>query len=348
MRQRNVKLTQLVGFDGWKVTRSWFETLAGVRLLRLDGVPRHRRQLVVVLERQCAPRCARCGRARQKVYEYLKPRRWLDLPAFGVKAFVQAVTARVECTHCVGACVEYLPFADRGARKTRRLEQQLAVEASGAPVSHVAAQYGISWGAVQRAEHAALLRWEATRTQPPLRFVGLDEKYLGRRGKWKDRFVTIVSDLETGEPRWFDFGRGEATVKRWLETLSDPEKSRIVLAAMDMHDPFRAAIKGDKKLAHVAIVHDPFHVMKRANEAVDELRRQVFFRLFVEDRGESGTAAVPSYGQPLRACPQDLDNRCAVAHTAHRLYCYYWIEVSEGRAKLPSDARLGSNHRTTE
>ena len=213
----------------------------------------------------------------------------------------------------------------------------------GRPTAAGARTLGAAWRV-----HTALLRWEATRTQPPLRFVGLDEKYLGRRGKWKDRFVTIVSDLETGEPRWFDFGRGEATVKRWLETLSDPEKSRIVLAAMDMHDPFRAAIKGDEKLAHVAIVHDPFHVMKRANEAVDELRRQVFFRLFVEDRGESGTAAVPSYGQPLRACPQDLDNRCAVAHTAHRLYCYYWIEVSEGRAKLPSDARLGSNHRTTE
>lgn len=42
---------------------------------------------------------------------------------------------------------------------------------------------------------------------------------------------------------------------------------------MDPHTPFAAAIRNDPAWRHVAIVHDPFHVMKRATEAIDEMRR---------------------------------------------------------------------------
>lgn len=285
MGQRKVSLTQLVGFEGWKVTQSWFETRSGVRLLRRTALPRHKVQLVVALERDCAARCVLCGRARQRLHERMKSRRWQDLPAWNLTTYIEAAPVRLVCTHCPGSHVEALPFAEHGSHKTRRFEQQLAVEASGSPVSHVAAQHGLSWGAVQRAELAALRRWATRRKEPALRFLGLDEKWLGRRGKWSDRFVTIVSDLETGEPRWYGFGRREETVKGWLDTLSDARKKRIVLAAMDMHDPFRVAIQNDPKLGHVAIVHDPFHVTKRVSQAVDELRRQVFFRAGDEMRG---------------------------------------------------------------
>ena len=45
-----------------------------------------------------------------------------------------------------------------------------------------------------------------------------------------------------------------------------------------MHAPFRKAIEDDPELKHAVIVHDPFHIMKRANEALSELRRVTFFR----------------------------------------------------------------------
>jgi len=108
--------------------------------------------------------------------------------------------------------------------------------------------------------------------------VGIDEKYLGRRNKLDDKYVTIVSDLRNGEPIWIGFGRSEATVQSWLETLSVEQKANLVLVAMDMHAPFKAAIRNDPDLEHVAVVHDPFHVMKRAGKAIDELRRQILFR----------------------------------------------------------------------
>jgi transposase len=58
----------------------------------------------------------------------------------------------------------------------------------------------------------------------------------------------------------------------------------IQLFAMDMFEAFANAVRNDPDLKHVAIVHDPFHVMKRAGEAVDEVRRQVLFRASPELR----------------------------------------------------------------
>ena len=146
------------------------------------------------------------------------------------------------------------------------------------PLSHVAARHGIDWHTVRRAERNALERWQATREPVVLTMVGIDEKYLGRRHKFGHKYVTIISDLQSGEPIWIGFGRGQATVDKWLLTLNEEQKAAIKLFVMDMHAPFMAAIRADSGLKHADVVHDPFHVMKRASDAVDELRRQVFFR----------------------------------------------------------------------
>ena len=42
-------------------------------------------------------------------------------------------------------------------------------------------------------------RWARQRRKPVLRQIGVDEIYLGK----KQKFVTVVSNLETGEPVWF-------------------------------------------------------------------------------------------------------------------------------------------------
>jgi transposase len=180
--------------------------------------------------------------------------------------------------------VEWLGWADLYQHETTRFQQMLALQCASMPVSHVAAQYAMSWDAVKRAEQRALQRWDESRDKIELRLVGMDEKYLGRRGAWPARFVTIISNLETGEPVWTGYGRGQATVEQWLATLTDAQKANIKVFASDMHAPFQAAIKADPALSHAAWVHDPFHVIKRANKAVDELRREVFFRAGAEMR----------------------------------------------------------------
>ena len=192
---------------------------------------------------------------------------------------IEYAPERLKCPHCRCSCVELLPWAEPGQRQTMRLQQHMAIDAASMPVSHVAARYGVGWHVVHKAERHALERWEATRSPLPLTMVGIDEKYLGRRNKLEDKFVTIVSDLRNGEPVWIGFGRSEATVRSWLDTLTAEQKAKPGTGghghacAIQSRDPQRP-----RPQARPRSFTDPFHVMKRAGDAIDELRRQVFFR----------------------------------------------------------------------
>jgi transposase len=283
MGQRTKILTQILGFYGWKVAEHYFEAQDGHRVLPVRDylLPARVRVVLRVERRFLRGRCCRCGAICARSYAGSRARRWHDLPWAGHPVLIEYAPERVRCRRCRGKPLEALPWADPYQRETRRLQQHIALQSASMPILRVAAQFGLSWSTVRRAEDAAIARWEAKRPKLDLREVGVDEKYLGRRHKRTEKYVTIVSNLATGEPVWMGYGRDKATLTKWLDTLTLEQKMQIRLFAMDMHDPFKAAVEDDPvlgHLGHVPIVHDPFHVMKRANKAVDELRRSVFFR----------------------------------------------------------------------
>jgi transposase len=280
MGQRARILAEILGFRGWRVTAAFFENAARQLIMPLGGMgPLPGGRLVLGVERRWAPRCSHCGAiCPHAAHENLQVRRWADLSWARWPVVIEYAPIRVQCRRCGSCPVEMLPWAEPRQRQTIRLQQRVALEAASMPVLHVAALHGLNWSTVRRAEGAALARWDASRAQPPLRQVGLDEKWLGRRHRLDYRFVTIVSNLETGEPVWLGPGRSEATVQQWLATLSPEQKAAIELVALDMHAPYLAAIRNDPVLTKVPVVHDSFHLLKRAGEAMDELRREYFFR----------------------------------------------------------------------
>jgi len=286
MGQRTRILTEIWGFDGWKVKGAYFEWADGTRA---DVAPpmgmQMNARLVLVVERCWGARCGECFGACRGKHETLRTRRWHDLSWGTHQVDVEATPIRVKCKRCGSCPVELLAWADTYQRETRRLQHYLALQSASMPTSHVAVLHGLTWGTVRRAEAAALARWLATRTPVALRHVGIDEKYLGRRHKRDEKWVTIISNNETGEPLWIEFGRGREGVERWLRTLAKEDKAKIELFVMDMHDPFKAAVRGDPDLAHAKVVHDAFHIIKRANEAITEIRKDIFFRAGPTMRG---------------------------------------------------------------
>jgi transposase len=93
----------------------------------------------------------------------------------------------------------------------------------------------------------------------------------------KDKFLAVVSNLESGEPLWFGKDRKKETLDEYFrsEWRSGPRK-RIEAACVDMWEPFRLSI--EQWAPQCRIVYDKFHIMQHANEAVDEVRRAEFFR----------------------------------------------------------------------
>src|SRR5579862_6535253 len=103
--------------------------------------------------------------------------------------------------------------------------------------------------------------------------MGVDEIHLGK----KQKFITVVSNLDSGEPLWFGRERKKDTLDQFFrEELSAGQRMRITAACVDMWEPFRLSI--EQWTPNCRIVYDKFHVMQHANKAIDEVRRAEFFR----------------------------------------------------------------------
>ena len=90
-------------------------------------------------------------------------------------------------------------------------------------------------GTVRAIDRRYLEPWAESRKQPLLRQMGVDEIYLGKTQK----FLTVVSNLETGEPLWFGKERKEETLDEFFRgELSALQRGRITAACVDMWNPF--------------------------------------------------------------------------------------------------------------
>jgi transposase len=118
-----------------------------------------------------------------------------------------------------------------------------------------------------------LQRWAATRRQPALRQMGVDEIHLGK----KQKFLTVVCNLETSEPLWFGRDRKKETLDAFFQgDLTARQRRGIESACVDMWEPFRLSM--EQWAPNCRIVYDKFHIMQHANDAIDEVRRAEFFR----------------------------------------------------------------------
>src|SRR5229473_3605268 len=103
--------------------------------------------------------------------------------------------------------------------------------------------------------------------------MGVDEIYKGK----KDKFLTVVYNLENGEPLWFGKERKKETLDEFFGTeLSSRQRKGIEAVSVDMWEPFRLSL--EQWAPQCKIVYDKFHVLQHANDAVDEVRRAEFFR----------------------------------------------------------------------
>src|ERR1700721_2145924 len=112
-------------------------------------------------------------------------------------------------------------------------------------------------GATGRAiDLRCLERWEQQRRKPPLRQMGVDELYRGKKGK----FLTVVCNLETAEPLWFGRERKKETLDEFFRSqLNSRQRKRIEAACVDMWVPFRKSI--EEVAAQGKITYDKFPIL---------------------------------------------------------------------------------------
>lgn len=96
--------------------------------------------------------------------------------------------------------------------------------------------------------------------------IGVDENYLGKKAK----YVTLVVDLDSGRVLWVGKGRGKEALEGFWERLRQ-SGTKIKAVACDMSGAYWSAI--NEHLPGAVLVFDHFHIIKLANEKIDEIRR---------------------------------------------------------------------------
>jgi transposase len=252
--------TKVLAWPGYRVYRHEINEVA--KTLRL-WVRRKRGNRKLV--------CSGCGRKFTDAYDTYE-REVRDLPWSAYRTTVVVELYRVRCPDC-GIKTEKVPLLPTKAPFSKRFEEAVGLACESAPVRRVARQFGLVASTVRAIDLRYLKRWAAARRKPALRQMGVDEIHLGK----KQKFLTVVSNLETGEPLWFGRERKKETLDEFFEKqLSAFQRSAIRAACVDMWEPFRQSL--EQWVPNCRIVYDKFHIMQHAGAAIDEVRRAEFFR----------------------------------------------------------------------
>jgi transposase len=257
---RETDWSKVLGWPGYRVYRHEIDE-PGKRLKLWVRRKRGNRKLI----------CSGCGRKLGDAYDSYE-REVRDLPWSEYRTTVVIELYRVRCPDC-GIKTEKVPQLPSKAPFSKRFEEAVGLACESAAVRRVARQFGIAASTVRAIDLRYLKRWAASRRKPALRHMGIDEIYLGK----KQKFLTVVSNLQTGEPLWMGPERKKETLDEFFsQQVSAFQRSAIRAACVDMWEPYRQSL--EQWVPQCQIIYDKFHVLQHASAAVDEVRRAEFFR----------------------------------------------------------------------
>jgi transposase len=215
----------------------------------------------------------RCGLCRRRSPGFdlgQGRRRWRALDLGELPCYLEGEAPRARCEeHGVVVCS--VPWARHGARFTRSFEDQVAWLAVHTSKQAVAELMRVAWRSVGRICARVMADQAAGRDLfAGLHRIGIDE-ISRRKGQ---RYLTVVVCHETGRLVWAAEGADRKTLRRFFEVLGAERCAEISLVSADMGAWIAREVEAHCPKAALCV--DPFHVVKLATEALDEVRREVW------------------------------------------------------------------------
>ena len=213
--------------------------------------------------------CPECGKSLA-CYDHVGERQWRHLDSCQYRTILCASVPRVKCPEH-GVKQVAVPWAEKNSRFTMLFER-LAIDLLLATQTVKGAQgiLRISWDQTRHLLKRAVARGQARKVDKLMTKIGIDEKAF-RKGQ---SYMTLICDLQTSTVEAIAEGNNTESANACFSQLSNDQINAIEAIAMDMSAAYVRAAKESIPLAEGKIVHDIFHVMKLANEAVDKVRRQ--------------------------------------------------------------------------
>lgn len=187
-----------------------------------------------------------------------------------------------------------------------RFEICRLVGADGWSVARAARSFGVGWHCAWAAvvDHGTPLIDDPARTAG-VTSLGVDEtRFLARKRNRATVYVTGMVDLDRKLLLDVQLGRSGKVVTDWLEAQPLEWRRLVSVAAIDA---FRGYATGIAGCLDAELVLDRFHVVRLANQALDDVRR----RTQQETLGHRGRSGDPLYGirRLLLVAGENLDQR---------------------------------------
>lgn len=193
---------------------------------------------------------------------------WRHLDLGGRICMLTVRRRRLRCPEH-GVHAEAVDFARPGSGFTRDFEDLVVWLATKCDKTTTATFCRITWRTV-----GAMCGRIAADKLTPERFTGLVDIGVDEIS-WRKhyKFLTLVSDHDTGKIVWGTTGKDAAAFDRFFtDALPEGAAAQIESVSMDLGLAYRKPVRAHAPQA--AICFDPFHVVQLATKALDTVRRQ--------------------------------------------------------------------------
>lgn len=210
--------------------------------------------------------CLRCGVTPPRLYRHaVKGQRFMDTPMHAKRVGVYVQRVRYKCRDCGQTFMEDLPDMDESRSATKRLIEYVQEKSFLEPFTKIADDVGITEGTVRNIFHDLVAELDARHPFATPEYVGIDEAHLlnNLRGVITNLGKRTIVDILPNKDR--------DTVVRRLQRM--PERERVKGFSIDMHRPYLQAVNA--VFPGTPVVIDKWHVQKKANEAMEEVRKEV-------------------------------------------------------------------------
>jgi transposase len=172
------------------------------------------------------------------------------------------------CRRCGKKLREPIKFAEGGRSYLRSLAAYVVYLCEKATIKDVSDIVGLGWDSVKEIFKGHLRRQLKKRSLSHVRRIAVDE-FAVRKGY---HYLTVVLDLDSGQVLWSAEGRSADALLPFLDRLKRC-RAPLEAVALDMWPAYTLAVK--TVFPHVAVVYDPFHIVKLVNRAIDNAQRDL-------------------------------------------------------------------------
>ena len=208
--------------------------------------------------------CPHCGQSNQTVVHAQKTLYIRDLPSHGKSVAIHLNVPRLRCKPCRQTFTPPIPEVDTSRQMTDRLVQWAGRQSLEYTYAEVAKQIGVDEKTIRNIFDAYVPELGKLYKRETPAWLGIDEIKLGQ-------FRAVFTNIQGRTLVEMLPNRYQTSIEAFLRSL--PDKTKVSHVAMDMWRPYRLAVS--KVLPEAKIVVDKFHVVSKANAALEMVRRNV-------------------------------------------------------------------------